>query len=134
MEKLSSDQLCRMLAGNCCEALLEVMPQVWTRCGKHPVEVHHRLPRSRGGLLLDAVGENYHLLALCRDHHKHAHESNDAFYTGMMLAGRVLTQDDRPVYDGPDRFLRGRYGPVAVQVVPEALPGAEHGKRMREET
>jgi hypothetical protein len=89
----------------------------WVRCRDHGVEVHHMLPRSRGGLLLDAVKEDYHLIALCPVHHRIAHEWGDAAFDGaLMILGYVVSGPDGcPCYTGPDEYLSRKYGGERVQ-------------------
>lgn len=92
-----------------CEAMIE-LPRCWTRCGRGPVDVHHALKRSRGGHLLDPY-EIYHLIALCRRHHKQAEEENE-WEAGLIIPGYVITDKitGRPVYTGSDPYLSERYG------------------------
>lgn len=84
--------------------------EVWTRCGVAPIEIHHRVTRARGGEILDAVGETYHLLALCRAHHSKAHDDDRAFDNGLLLAGSVIAGTSGPNYSGPDKYLNRKYG------------------------
>lgn len=84
-------------------------PRYWA-CGKEDAELHHKITRARGGLLLDAVGETYHHLYLCREHHDVAHDQ-PAFDNGLLLRGSVITgADGRPYYSGPDEYLSAHYG------------------------
>ena len=110
MIKGSSVNKKRELADGHCEALLNVRPDVWTRCGTGPIEIHHRLTRARGGLILDEAGELYHLIALCRTHHDYAHKSAAATQVGLLLDGYVVSDDGRPWYVGPDPYLRETWG------------------------
>lgn len=106
-----------------CEALVRVMTSpldfrgmavsstdVWTRCYDMPVEVHHALKRSRGGDVLDRVGETYHLIALCHRHHRMA-EGTAAYAGQMLIDGTVVWDHIRqvPVYTGSDEYLRSKY-------------------------
>lgn len=84
----------------------------WTRCGRLPTELHHLVTRARGGLLLDDVGETYHLMYLCHFHHKVAHD-HPAFETGLLIDGSVTSGPDGPVYVGSDEYLTEHYGPVS---------------------
>lgn len=85
--------------------------EVWTRCFKTPVEVHHRLTRARGGNVLDALGETYHLLALCPGHHRAAHLGGSAaFDGGLLLDGAILRVGDAHHYTGTDPYLAARFG------------------------
>lgn len=97
-------------SGGRCEAMIR-LPRAWTRCGKQGVDVHHALKRSRGGHLLDVVGETYHLVALCRAHHRQAEREND-WEAGLIISGYVSIDmiTGRPVYTGPDTYLTERYG------------------------
>ncbi len=116
MANVSSFELAKKASHGSCEAMikLSVTPNTptWTRCGLLPIEVHHRLPRSRGGVLLDDAQETYHLMCLCRKHHKDAHERTDSFTTGLMIEGFVINDvDGKPSYTGPDPYLAKRWGP-----------------------
>ena len=103
-----------------CEAMVRVKTRsrhpgvrdtyVWARCGRTPVEIHHRLTRARGGLILDEVGETYHLIALCRKCHSLAHTQEYSTNGGLMIDGYVNTIKGRPNYSGPDEYLRRKYG------------------------
>jgi len=80
-------------------------------CGKEGAELHHKLTRARGGLILDEAGETYHHLYLCREHHAVAHDQGRAFDSGLLIRGSVVTgPDGRPVYTGPDEYLSEHYG------------------------
>lgn len=97
-----------------CEAMV-LIGRAWTRCGKRPVELHHRITRARGGLILDAAGERYHLMNLCTGHHKVAHDQGNAFENGLLIDGYVTTGPfGRPTYYGSDEYLSRVYGPVDV--------------------
>lgn len=106
-----------------CEAM--VMPNhahVWMRCFSRPIEVHHMLTRSRGGKLLDAVGETMHLIALCPKHHRVAHAPG-GHEVGLMIDGYVTRgPDGRPVYQGSHDGLRDKYGAMDLSMVPEDAP------------
>lgn len=93
-----------------CEAMIEING-VWTRCGKRPVDLHHRVTRARGGLILDKAGEKYHQIYLCRKHHMVAHDEGQAFESGLLIDGYVTTERGRPVYRGSDSYLSERYRP-----------------------
>ncbi len=95
-------------SGGCCEAMIE-LPRTWTRCGRRPVEDHHVLTRSRGGRLLDSVGETYHHLALCSKHHRMV--DNMGVDSGLMLAGSVYLDGGQIVYVGPNEYLSKTYPP-----------------------
>jgi hypothetical protein len=80
-------------------------------CGKENAELHHKLTRARGGILLDIAGETYHQIYLCREHHMMAHDEGNAFANGLLLAGSVITgRHGGPVYMGPDEYLSEKYG------------------------
>lgn len=88
--------------------------RTWTRCGRSPVEKHHRLTRARGGSILDAVGETYHLIDLCPKHHRFS-DGAQAYETGLLIDGYVTTgANGRPLYIGSDEYLSRVYGPLAV--------------------
>lgn len=114
-----------------CEAMVYVgghaeideWASTYGRCFRYPVEVHHMLTRSRGGLLLDDVGETMHLLALCPQHHRVAH-SPGGHESGLMINGYVLPgSDGRPVYAGSHSGLRAKYRAVDVSDLPEEVSG-----------
>jgi hypothetical protein len=100
-----------------CEAMVLVKGMMrrpdkgmYVMCGKQPAHLHHKLTRARGGLLLDAVHETYHLMYLCPDHHVDAHDA-PAFDNGLLIRGSVTTTTDgRPLYTGPDEYLTEHYG------------------------
>jgi len=98
-------------SGGRCEAMVWVMRSdddgVWTRCGKDRAQIHHMLRRSHGGELLDAVGETYHLIALCPDHHGKVHAGILYDGHGLLIEGNVYPG---PVYVGPDAYLLEHYG------------------------
>ena len=106
----------RRRSGGQCEAMVEVTVDdvlgdthaTWTRCGRSPVEVHHRLTRARGGHLLDKSGETYHLLALCPTHHRAA-DGQLAYAGGLLLAGSVQHYRGVIYYEGPDPYLQDKY-------------------------
>ena len=115
-ESTSEKQRQHILArsGRRCEAEIHVGKlDVWTRCFASPVEVHHALTRARGGDVLDRAGETMHLLALCLRHHRKAHEPG-GYQAGLMIEGYVTIDHatNRPVYSGPDAYLREAYGEV----------------------
>lgn len=83
----------------------------YTRCGRRPTQLHHRLTRARGGLILDAAGESYHLMHLCVGHHKAAHDEGTALANGLLLDGYVTTgAHGLPLYRGSDPYLLARWG------------------------
>lgn len=96
-----------------CEALVNIKHQVWTRCFKNPVEVHHMLTRSRGGLILDELNETHHLIALCPDHHRVAHAPG-GHAAGLMIDGYMVRDGAHHYYEGSDSYLRARYGRARV--------------------
>jgi hypothetical protein len=93
-----------------CEAMLEVAPDVWTRCWRQPTETHHALTRARGGRILDEVGETYHLIHLCRNHHAWS-DGGQAYGAGLLIDGYVNREGDVVVYQGSDRYLSEKYPP-----------------------
>jgi hypothetical protein len=100
-----------------CEALVLVKGMtrrpdqgLYVVCGQEGAHLHHKVTRSRGGLLLDAVGETYHQMYLCAPHHAIAHDE-PAFENGLLIRGSVVSgPDGRPVYTGPDEYLIQHYG------------------------
>lgn len=88
----------------------------WTRCFKTPIEVHHRLTRGRGGRVLDALGETYHLIALCGEHHRMA-DGAQAYATGLLLDGMMVREGSSHYYQGSDPYLASRYGRDNVRAV-----------------
>lgn len=97
-----------------CEAMVGIDTEVWTRCFKTPVEVHHRLTRARGGAVLDELGETYHLIALCSAHHRLA-DGAQAYTRGLLLDGYMIRDGGEHFYEGSDDYLSARYGRVHVQ-------------------
>jgi len=95
-------------AGGRCEAEVEVNG-VWTRCFDNDVEVHHKLTRARGGTILDKAGEDYHLVVLCRKHHRQS-DGIDAYVGGLLIDGYVVSINGRPKYYGQDEYLKEKYG------------------------
>jgi len=95
-------------SGKMCEAMV-LVNGVWTRCWKSPVEIHHLLTRARGGNVLDEVGEIYHLIAICLQHHREA-DSGEGYVGGLMIDGYVVWKDQRPFYKGTDLYLKETYG------------------------
>jgi hypothetical protein len=102
--------------GEHCEAVIGIKRNepdkegiTWMRCGKNPVELHHRITRARGGLILDRAGEIDHLMLLCRKHHAVAHDHARAFLNGLLMEGSVIEVDGKPQYRGPDIKLSRRY-------------------------
>jgi hypothetical protein len=86
---------------------------LWVRCPGFASDVHHMLPRARGGLLLDAHREAYHLVVLCRPHHHLIHTNpRAAEVAGLTIEGRVITNKStgRLRYLGPDWYLSRKYG------------------------
>jgi hypothetical protein len=100
-----------------CEALVSQQRKgrryyevMFVPCGAEHAELHHKLTRARGGLLLDAVGESYHHLWLCREHHGVAHDQGSAFSRGLLIDGYVTTELGKPHYVGSDEYLSATYG------------------------
>ena len=100
-----------------CEAMVLIRGMVrrpdkgmYVCCGMENAQLHHKITRARGGLLLDAVGETYHLIYLCAQHHADAHDK-PSFDNGLLLRGKVMSgPDGRPIYTGPDEYLKEHYG------------------------
>lgn len=105
----------------------------WTRCGRPYADLHHRITRARGGEILDAVGETYHLMFLCRHHHGYAHDQGSAFENGLLLDGYLTTGPSGPIYTGSDPYLTQRYGPVDLSGLPPDLPSDITSPQLREE-
>lgn len=97
-----------------CEAMVLVKDDVWTRCFKTPVEVHHRLTRARGGAILDELNETHHLIALCPVHHRLA-DGAQAYEMGLLIDGYFVRDGAAHYYEGSDSYLRARYGRARVQ-------------------
>lgn len=106
-EKVRAKVLAR--SGGHCEAMVD-LGRIWTRCGKRDIELHHRLTRARGGVILDDIGETYHLMHLCHSCHMRAHDQSQAFETGMLLDGSMVSGLNGPVYTGSDQYLLEMYG------------------------
>ena len=96
-------------SGGSCEAMVQIRSGMWTRCWVKPIEIHHLLTRARGGNVLDARKETYHLIGLCRKHHEMS-DGGDAYMSGLLIDGYVVTEKGRPVYYGTDPVLNERYG------------------------
>lgn len=97
-------------SGGRCEAEYAVMwAEEWHRCPAQATEVHHLLPKSRGGRILDDYGETCHLIHLCKTDHMAAHSRKDA--EGMMIDGSVTWDKlrNRPIYKGTDPELKKKY-------------------------
>lgn len=87
-----------------CEAMIPVN-DTWTRCGRTPTDLHHKLTRARGGSELDKLGETYHHMRLCREHHGVAHDQYTAFENGLLIDGYFMLG----VYYGSDPYLKEKY-------------------------
>jgi hypothetical protein len=103
----SRDKVVRRSGGRC-EAMV-LVNGVWTRCWDRPVEVHHVLTKARGGRHLDALGEDYHLMALCRYHHQAA-DGGEAYAGGLLIDGYVNKINGETIYYGSNEYLRRKYG------------------------
>lgn len=81
------------------------------RCTNAATEVHHLLTKARGGANLDKVGEDYHLIDLCSACHA-ASDGGDAYVGKMLIEGDVQWDkiQNRPVYRGPNEYLKREYG------------------------
>lgn len=91
------------------------------RCASSATERHHRLPRARGGRLLDATASAAHLAHLCSECHvlAHAHPASahvlvapsDRLGQLAVVDGYATTAPDgRVVYVGSDWLLTFCYG------------------------
>ena len=67
------------------------------------------LKRSRGGDVLDSVGETYHHIALCHRHHRQAEEEN-RWDDELIISGYAFIDRGVVVYTGPDEYLTEKYG------------------------
>ena len=87
---------------------------VWTRCFRRGIEVHHMLTRARGGDLLDMAGETYHLAGLCSRHHGQAHGPGGRA-AELLIDGYVTVEHatGELIYTGPDTYLSLTYGRAA---------------------
>lgn len=95
-------------AGGRCEAEVEVFGH-WERCHLPAEELHHMLPKSRGGRILDDFGETCHLIYLCQSDHHQAHSRKDAL--GLMIDGSITWDKltNQPRYTGTDPELTRKY-------------------------
>jgi hypothetical protein len=91
-----------------CEAMVQVYTGAWTRCWDGPTERHHMLTRARGGRVLDAVGETYHLINLCHHHHRLS-DGAVAYEAGLLIDGYAMREGNRVVYYGTDDYLSAKY-------------------------
>src|SRR5215831_364920 len=102
-----------------CEVMVRTLTVgAWHRCPGWGDEVHHLLPRARGGVILDEAREDYHLIVLCRDHHRQVHAHPERSYVaGLTIDGYVVTDKltEHPVYTGTDPYLLEKYGEFAQQ-------------------
>jgi hypothetical protein len=99
----------RKRADGHCEAFIWIESTgVWTRCGLGPIEIHHALTKARGGRILDDIGEDYHLIALCPRCHRLA-DGGEARSRGLVIDGSVVSGTHGPVYRGPDEYLSHKY-------------------------
>jgi hypothetical protein len=91
-----------------CEAMILISdnPERWSMCGKQPTDLHHKLTRSRGGKKLDKLGETYHHIQLCREHHEWAHKSGMGYASGLLIDGYFM----KGKYVGSDEYLKEKYG------------------------
>lgn len=98
-----------------CEAMVPMNSvstnrEMYVMCGRLDADLHHKLTRARGGLILDSVKETYHLMYLCREHHAVAHDEGKAFDRGLLIRGSVTTgPKGEPMYTGPDPYLTEMY-------------------------
>lgn len=99
-------------AGGRCEAEVR-FAGTWERCYHPAEELHHMLPKSRGGRILDDYGETCHLIYLCKSDHMQAHSRKDSL--GLMIDGSVTWDklNQRPIYQGRDPELTRKYGPIS---------------------
>lgn len=122
----SVDEARRRAYGRC-EALIWVSSatrgKVRARCGCKG-QVHHALTRSRGGDLLDRVGETRHLVCLCHQHHEWVHKNTGrAAQVGLYILGQAFLDGIYLVYDGDNEYLSEKYGRDADYVFGAAEAG-----------
>jgi hypothetical protein len=67
------------------------------------------LTRARGGAILDEVGETYHKINLCREHHAWS-DGGQAYEAGLLIDGYVTKENGKVVYQGTNHYLRRHYG------------------------
>jgi 5-methylcytosine-specific restriction endonuclease McrA len=80
------------------------------RCaGMRVAEMHHRLPRSRGGALIE---DPFNIVGLCWDCHRLVHDTNERPW---LVEGTVSWDKiyDRPIYVGPDPDYQEQYALAA---------------------
>ena len=101
---------------------------VWNRCVGYGTDVHHALPRSRGGMVLDKARESYHLIVCCRKHHDEAHANPEASYlSGLTIDGYVVTDRyGKPHYVGTEPYLKAKYGDAEFTETPVVSRSAHH--------
>src|SRR5262245_66654988 len=91
-----------------CEAMVMVASEsrpsgMFVPCGLEDADLHHKITRARGGLLLDAAGETYHHLYLCRPHHNVAHDEGQAVERGLVIKAAVTARvHGQSLYPRPD--------------------------------
>lgn len=96
-------------SGGQCEAMVLIPRRnIYTRCWKSPVEIHHLLTRARGGAVLDKVGETYHLIALCPDCHRRS-DGAEAYMGGLLIDGYAALVNGKVQYTGTDEYLTKKY-------------------------
>ena len=61
--------------------------------------------------MLDAVGETYHHLALCRTHHMLVDSYGSK--SGLLIEGYAYRDGIYLIYSGPDQYLTEKYGKEA---------------------
>lgn len=111
-------------SGGRCEAMV-LVNGVWARCWDRPVDVHHALTRARGGRLLDEVGEDRHLICLCRYHHQAA-DGAEAYDGGLLIDGYANTINGKIRYYGSNEYLRDKYGEFADETHEGERPSDHH--------
>ena len=79
------------------------------RCNRRASDIHHMLTKARGGANLDDLGETYHLLHMCREHHMQS-DGQEAYDRGLLIDGHVISKNDKTIYVGTDAYLTERYG------------------------
>lgn len=104
------DAVFRRSNGRCEAEVWSDQLQTWTRCRRRATDVHHMITKGRGGRNLDHVGETYHLIHLCVDDHRSAHD--DRANASLIINGYVEWDRlrNQPIYKGDDRYLFRNYG------------------------
>lgn len=104
------DAILRRSNGRCEAEVYSDRLSRWVRCHQRATDIHHMLTKGRGGRNLDEVNETYHLIHLCSEDHRSAHENRDG---GSLIIDGYVEWDsltDEPSYMGDDKYLLRKYG------------------------